>query len=74
MSNELQLIIKNEQIIPTQAEFLLENFKTIFETAKKIELKARQIVVSDKAKKIVENVLILIQKINNYIVDNANNL
>ncbi len=47
MSNELTKIIEEQSLIPTQAEFLLENFKTIFETAKKYELEAREIKVTD---------------------------
>jgi hypothetical protein len=47
MKNELQLVIEQEKIAPTQAEFLLENFKNIFETAKEYEIKAREIKITD---------------------------
>jgi len=47
MKNELTKVIEQEKIIPTQAEFLLENFKIIFETAKEFELKASKIKVTD---------------------------
>ena len=47
MKNELQLVIEQEKIAPTQAEFLIENFKNIFETAKEYEIKAREIKITD---------------------------
>lgn len=46
MKNELTQIIEQEKIIPTQAEFLLQNFKSIFDTAKELEIKARAIKVT----------------------------
>lgn len=46
MKNELTQIIEQEKIIPTQAEFLLQNFKAIFERAKGLEVQARAIKVT----------------------------
>ncbi len=51
MKNELQTIIEQEKIIPTQAEFLLENFKAIFEKAKELEVRARVIKVDNVEQK-----------------------
>ena len=45
--NELELVVNENKLPITQAEFLFNNFKSIFETAKELELKAREIVVTD---------------------------
>ena len=46
MENQLEVIVKESQLEPTKAQFILDNFKDYFEIAAEWEVKAKTLVVT----------------------------